>query len=275
MNLKELIQASGCDTGAISGLSSQIIGQMNLLIPSVLVDFSDLPNFEASGKQVNPYLQPIAKESLRRAIQENGSKKLKINSAYRTVAQQYFIYSKWQKGLCFSKAAQPGLSNHEDGLALDISNFDDWITVLEKHGWDWFGSGDKVHFSFVRSGVRDDIGNIGLKAFQQLWNKFNPSDTIKDDGLFGDKTSKRLDLSPIDGFPTFRTLKIKSPLIQGDDVREVQQALVKGGFLTFANVNGDYDDATKTAVEQFQSQKHLGIDGVVGRQTRKELGLPT
>ncbi|NJM28313.1 MAG: peptidoglycan-binding protein [Pseudanabaena sp. RU_4_16] len=78
-----------------------------------------------------------------------------------------------------------------------------------------------------------------------------------------------MDLSPIDGFPSFRILKIKSPLMQGDDVREVQQALVLGGFLTLANVNGDYDDTTKTAVEQFQSQMHLGIDGVVGDKHEK------
>ena len=61
------------------------------------------------------------------------------------------------------------------------------------------------------------------------------------------------------------------PLVQGDDVRQVQQALVKAG--SNIQVDGFFGNDTDKAVRQFQQQKGLTVDGIVGAQTQKVLGL--
>jgi peptidoglycan hydrolase-like protein with peptidoglycan-binding domain len=71
-----------------------------------------------------------------------------------------------------------------------------------------------------------------------------------------------------------RLLKLVAPPMQGDDVRQVQEALVNEGFLTAAQVNSLYDQTTKDAVEAFQKEEELLIDGIVGPQTRRALGIP-
>lgn len=276
--IKEVIEnrsAGTCSTNAVRGLSLQIIDEMNLLIPNVLVNFEDL-NIKANSPAVNPFLQPAAKEALRRAITRR-SATLILTSAYRTVAQQYLLRSWFERGQCdIGDAARPGLSNHEDGLALDTPDFVAWRSALENEGWDWLGDTnpkDPFHFSFVRGGVRDDIGDIGVKAFQQLWNKNNPSNQISVDGIFGPQTANRMEQSPAEGFNAARLLRLVSPLMQGDDVRKVQQALVNAGFLGTGDVNSVYDNATASAVAKFQEQRGLSVDSIVGPQTRRQLGL--
>lgn len=273
--VKQVIATSSdgtCSTSAVRGLSLQIINEMNLLIPNVLVNFEDL-NIKASSSAVNPYLQPAAKEALRQAIKRRNAT-LILNSAYRTVAQQHLLRSWFERGQCgIGLAARPGQSNHEDGLAIDTPDFVAWQSALENEGWDWLGNSDPVHFSFVRGGVRNDIGDIGVKAFQQLWNKNNPSDQISVDGIFGDQTANRMDQSPAEGFNAARLLRLVSPLMQGDDVRKVQQALVNAGLLGTDDVNSVYDDTTASAVAKFQEKRGLGVDSIVGPQTRRKLGL--
>lgn len=274
--VEDIIQSRGCDTSKVRGLSLQIIAEMNLLVPNVLVSIEGL-NVKASSLAVNPYLQPAAKEALRRALTIRG-KTLNINSAYRTIAQQFLLRSWFEMGACdIADAALPGRSNHEDGLALDTSDFDDWIVALENENWEWFGrfSRDKVHFSFSGVGVRSDIGDVGIKAFQQLWNAHNPTDLIDDDGIWGDQTAARLRMSPADGFSTKELLKLIDPNMQGGDISKVQQALVNAGFLAATQVNGVYDSITQVAVKNFQDKNGLGKDGIVGAQTRRLLGLPT
>jgi Putative peptidoglycan binding domain/D-alanyl-D-alanine carboxypeptidase len=276
--IKQVIDSqsnSTCSTSTVRGLSLQIIDEMNLLIPNVLVNFDDL-NIKASSSAVNSFLQPAAKEALRRAIKRRQAM-LELTSAYRTVAQQYLLRSWFERGQCgIGAAAKPGLSNHEDGLALDTSDFNAWRSALEAEGWDWLGDtnpNDPFHFTFVRGGVRDDIGDIGVKAFQQLWNKNNPADSISVDGDFGPQTATRMDQSPAEGFNAARLLKLVSPPMQGDDVRKVQQELVNAGLLGAGDVNSIYDNTTASAVAKFQEQRGLGVDSIVGPQTRRQLGI--
>jgi hypothetical protein len=275
--VQDVIIAGVVDTGRVAGLSRQILTEMNSLadIGNVLFSFDDLENvvFKTGepGRKVNPFLQLPAKEALRAALRDNKDKKLVINSAYRTVAQQHILYQLHLQGEV-GKAARPGLSPHEDGLALDVDNFRDWIRILERYGWQYLGDdlpNDPWHFSF--NGGRNDIGNIGVKAFQRLWNKHNPGDQIKDDGDFGGRTAERMNKSPIDGFPLFRLLKLNTPPLEGEDVRVVQEALVKAGFLDASKVNNFYDAETVKAVEAFQKDRGLVVDGKVGPNTRRVL----
>ncbi|MEG4574685.1 peptidoglycan-binding protein [Microcoleus sp. N3A4] len=259
-----------CGTQDVKQLSLQVIDEMNLLIPNVLVSFDDL---DVSGKEatVNFFLQPKAKESLRRAIKRRGVT-LRLNSAYRTVVQQHILFS-WQGSECVAIAAKPGRSNHEDGLAIDTPDFEEWIPALEAEGWQNLGVHDPVHFTYMGGGVRDDIGDIGVKAFQILWNKHNPKDLIGEDSDYGPETAARLDRSPANGFAIARLLKLISPPMKGEDVRKVQQALLKEGLLEAQQMNGIYNEATKLAVEIFQKREGLGIDGIIGPQTRRALKM--
>jgi hypothetical protein len=196
-----------------------------------------------------------------------------VTSAYRTVAQQFLLRSQFERHLCgIPAAARPGRSNHEDGLAIDIPGFAEWRAVLEEHGWRWLGPSDRVHFTFMGGGTRDDIGNIGVRAFQRLWNKHNAQDRIAEDGDFGAQTATRLAVSPAEGFAGARFLLLEEPPLQGEDVRRVQQALANAGIAV--EVDGIFGPATKAAVEQFQQREELAVDGIVGTATLKELGLP-
>jgi hypothetical protein len=169
--------------------------------------------------------------------------------------------------------AKPGRSNHEDGFAIDTPDWREWRSALEAEDWDHFGDPDPVHFTFIGGGVRDDIGNIGVKAFQSLWNKHNPNDQIDVDGDYGAQTAARLNRSPANGFPRARILKLLTSLMEGEDVRKVQQILVRKELLEVTQVNGIYNEATKLAVEIFQRREGLAVDGQVGPQTRKALGI--
>jgi Putative peptidoglycan binding domain/D-alanyl-D-alanine carboxypeptidase len=274
MVLVKDINLNDCQTGTavVRGLSRQIIAQMNLIIPNVLVNFEDL-NVADTNPNLNLFLQPAAKEALRLAIKDRGGIEIKISSAYRTCAQQFILFRQFKAGnLCgILKAARPGRSNHEDGLAIDVPDFDNWRSALRKYGWQWFGTGDPVHFTYTGGGTRDDIGNIGVKAFQRLWNKNNSSDRITEDGQFGPQTEKRLLRSPVDGFEGMRILMLTQPPMRGEDVRRVQEALIEFGFTL--NPDGIFGPATDKAVRKFQMDNDLAVDGIVGPATLRELGI--
>ena len=267
-----MIQARNVDTGRVSGLSRQIIAQMNTLQTGILINFESLPGISSSGEtHLNLYLQAGAKETLRAALREGTSKqpnlKMTINSAYRTVAQQHVLYQAFRRDpKLIPLAAKPGNSNHENGLAIDVSNYSVWKPYLLAHGWQWLGGNDPVHF-FENNG-RDDVNNLGVKAFQTLWNKYHPTDLMTVDGNFGDQTAAKMDRSPIAGFSTTTVFRLGDT---GATIDRIQQNLTRAGFPT--PVTGMYDRETQAAVAKFQTQKGLSADGTVGAMTLKALGI--
>ena len=64
-----------------------------------------------------------------------------------------------------------------------------------------------------------------------------------------------------------RTLKLTAPVMQGEEVRQLQDALKIAGI----NIEPDgfFGNDTDKAVKQFQQQKGLTADGSVGAETRK------
>lgn len=70
---------------------------------------------------------------------------------------------------------------------------------------------------------------------------------------------------------TERLLRLRTPNLQGEDVREVQEALVKAGIPV--DLDGFYGPNTEQAVRKFQQRENLKIDGMVGPATRAALGL--
>ncbi len=193
-------EVTGCSLAAVRGLDTQIIDEMNCVAPNSLVNFADL-NVELGGSSTWALLQPSAREGFRRAIARRGQR-FRVNSAYRTIAQQYLLYRWYQQGVCgIGLAAPPGSSNHQSGLAVDVSDYTGWRPHMEAEGWDWLGNSDPVHFDYRGGGTRD-IRGTAILAFQRLWNRNHPNDRIAEDGDYGPQTEGKLRQSPPGGFPT-------------------------------------------------------------------------
>ena len=158
-------EAGGCSTSIVNALSAQLIEEINCLRPNTLRDFTG-PNMSL-GPAVWPFLQGDGPEDLAAAIDARGQT-IQINSALRTLPQQYLLYRWHQQGRCnIRAAARPGRSRHESGLAIDISNNSAWRTSLANQRFDWFGAGDPVHFDYI-GGNTTDLAGLSILAFQQL-----------------------------------------------------------------------------------------------------------
>lgn len=59
---------------------------------------------------------------------------------------------------------------------------------------------------------------------------------------------------------------------KGEDVARLQEALTKAGVFKGA-VDGNFGRGTRAAVEDYQKANKLKVDGVVGRETLKLLGI--
>ena len=263
-------ETPGCSTKACNALSQQLIHQMNIMFPNIIVSFDEL-NVNLKGAAF-PYLQAPAKVALAKAIQERG-RTMTINSGYRTIAQQLLLFN-WGRSCGYNVVARPGRSNHQSGLAIDINDHAGWRPYLQRQGWKWFGNSDRVHFDYIGAGAKD-IRSQTMKAFQQIWNNNNPEHKIQVDGQWGPNTERSLNNSPAYGFKKApwdeqpRLLKVTTPMMEGSDIFKIQQTLNNKGF----NINPDgyYGNDTKTVVEQFQAQAGIDVDGIVGNDTRTAL----
>lgn len=262
--------APGCSTSIVNGLSQQLIHQMNIILPDALVSFDEL-NVDL-GNAAWAYLQPPARRALEAAIQERGVR-LKVNSGYRTIAQQLLLY-RWGGGCNYHIVAKPGRSNHQSGLAIDIDDYAGWHDYLKRHGWKWYGPGDEPHFDYVGSGRRD-IRGTAMLAFQKLWNKNNPNDRIAEDSTYGPQTESRLNKTLVDGFKIApwdekpRLLRLCRPLLQGSDVLRLQEALKAAGYAV--DVDGYFGSQTAEIVKEYQKAQGLTVDGIVGPLTLAKL----
>jgi hypothetical protein len=186
--------SSACTTAVVLGLSRQIADEISCINPTGLVPFSPKSNLTITSNAVLPYLSAGAKSSIEAVA---STRTVQVNSAFRTVAQQYLLYRWYQTGRCgISIAARPGRSNHESGRALDLANYSSVSSSLTSRGWSRV-AGDAVHFDHLAS---SDIRGQDVRAFQRLWNRNNPSDKISEDGAYGPQTEARLAKAPATGF---------------------------------------------------------------------------
>lgn len=66
----------------------------------------------------------------------------------------------------------------------------------------------------------------------------------------------------------------KGNIMIGADVRIVQEALIKRGYdCGRMGADGEFGQLTKSAVMSFQADNGLSVDGIVGEETLKSLGL--
>lgn len=272
-----------CSTSGIRALDLQLIAQIQKIAPGLLSRFDYLP--VSIGAGCHPYLQTCAVKALDKAIAASRGRAMKINSAYRTVAQQAVLHRHYQYRRCGIRAAAlPGRSNHETGLAIDIEDAAGWRPYLERFGWDWIGSFEPMHFDFEGAGRRE-MSYLSILAFQQLYNCNNPKSKIAEDGVWGVKTNLALMQTLVTGFSSDNVIEkpittylqkgYKTPSLRwkdkGDRVVALQKALNHQGIKI--EVDGDFGNKTLEAVKTFQKQQGLVDDGVVGMATRRALGL--
>jgi hypothetical protein len=186
-----------CSTSMVIALSRQVAEEVDCLMPGQLVPFEEIHGIVFNGGAILPYLDQEAVDDLYAAAIAGG-RPLRVNSAFRSVVQQYLLRAWFEQGRCgITAAALPGQSNHESGRALDIDNWSEWIGDLADHGWDHTVPGDDVHFDHLSS---PDIRGADVLAFQRLWNRNHPGDVIDEDGEYGPMTASKIASAPAEGF---------------------------------------------------------------------------
>lgn len=189
---------ASCSTTSVKGLATQLVEEIQCLRPGTMKKIAGTPGLSL-GPAVFPYLQTPAANALVAAQKARGAT-LSINSGLRTLPQQYLLYRWYQTGRCgIGLAAKPGTSNHESAVAVDVADNAAWRTTMQARGFRWLGASDPVHFDYTGGGAVD-LRGLSVKAFQRLWNRNHPSDTIAEDGIYGPATESRLAKSPVGGF---------------------------------------------------------------------------
>jgi peptidoglycan hydrolase-like protein with peptidoglycan-binding domain len=102
-------------------------------------------------------------------------------------------------------------------------------------------------------------GSFGAMTKRAV-ERFQAANQLEPDGVVGAQTLALL---------RQRVLFLSEPPMRGDDVTEIQQALMRQRLLTQAD--GVFGAGTKRAVEAFQARVGLKPDGVIGPRTRQIL----
>jgi hypothetical protein len=192
--------AGSCSTESVDALSRQIIDQARCIKPNDFVALPKRPNLVMAA-HVYPYLEVGTRDHLLKALDAHTSATMTINSALRTVAQQYLV-SHWAASkICgVQLATPPGESNHEIGTALDIAEAAKWRPALEAQEFRWLGTSDRVHFDYKGGGAAPPHSATDVLAFQKLWNRNHKEDAIPENGQYSPATEQRLKKAPPGGF---------------------------------------------------------------------------
>ncbi|WP_138497507.1 peptidoglycan-binding protein [Nostoc sp. PA-18-2419] len=172
------------------------------------------------------------------------------------------------------------MSNHLIGHAIDMN-----IDI----GGKLFTSHELGDFNSLPPAIKVFITDIRNHPVLRWGGDFSPPDTVHiDDGLNFHNSNIWKQKFPIiqsdltgltqpgiRAVNSPRLLLLTTPLMEGDDVKAVQEKLIGQGFnLGITGADGLFGPATSKAVMKFQEQEDLQpIDGIVGDKTREALGL--
>lgn len=202
---------SSCSTISVKGLSLQLMDQMNCLEPGLMKSFEGAPSI-TYGASVFPFQQGPATDVFT-AVAANNPGTITVNSALRTIPQQYLLYQWYVRGLCNANlAARPGQSNHNGGLAVDINDGPTWRSKLRPQSYIDNVSGEPWHFYYSGPGGKD-VRSTSVLAFQQLYNYNFPENPLVEDGAYGPMTEAALRASPANGFTAKPRCEATSSLV--------------------------------------------------------------
>ncbi len=179
-----------CSTAGVVGVSRQLVDTQICMFPGVFVNVAPHAGVTLSESRIFSLAQASARTALWNAAAVTP---IRINSMFRTLADQYVLYHSGGCGL----AATPGNSNHETGIAVDLANWSAAQRAMTNAGCRHpYPGSDDVHFDCPGSDRRAD----SVRAFQRLWNVNNTGDRIDEDGAYGPMTAARVARSPAGGF---------------------------------------------------------------------------
>lgn len=126
----------------------------------------------------------------------------------------------------------------------------------------YFQGGDveALQQALKRVGAGVVIDGVFGPATKLAVERFQSANRLVADGVVGAQTVALL---------SQRVLYLTQPPMTGGDVRVVQQALIKAGITV--TTDGIFGPGLKAAVEYFQAQSGLTVDGVVGPKTLRIL----
>lgn len=155
----------------------------------------------------------------------------------------------------------------------------------------WYGSanrGDIVLFDWGQDGVSDHIGFIERIDSHNTFTTIEGNTSASSNSNGGEVQRRTRYMSQIRGFgrPLYDAtnssiiinssswidsgsphLYLTSPLMSSSLVKKVQEALVAKGYSLPSGIDSKYGPETKAAVEKFQNNEHLEVDGEVGELT--------
>jgi peptidoglycan hydrolase-like protein with peptidoglycan-binding domain len=142
------------------------------------------------------------------------------------------------------------------------------------HGEDVRAVQNKLNSLGYNAGSADGyFGNNTKNAVQS----FQRARGLSADGIVGPDTWNKLFSSSSSGGSSssgnsnyHRLLKVRSPLMHGEDVRAVQNKLNSLGY-NAGSADGYFGNNTKNAVQSFQRARGLSADGIVGPDTWNKL----
>jgi MYXO-CTERM domain-containing protein len=182
--------AGGCTTEGTEGLSQELVRSHLCAFPGAVAEFTPHPSITLTHPRVHPLGTSETVAAIRAAADRTP---LVVTSAFRTLVEQYLLYEGGGCGL----AAVPGNSNHQSGLAVDLSNWEAARSSMLAAGCTHpYPTSDPVHFDCPGS----DMRSASVLVFQRLWNVAHPEDRIAEDGVYGPMTRARLGRSPAAGF---------------------------------------------------------------------------
>jgi peptidoglycan hydrolase-like protein with peptidoglycan-binding domain len=114
------------------------------------------------------------------------------------------------------------------------------------------------------AGYQFPADSIECKSLVELFlNDYNIEKTISKENLWLELLNHGYDLGD-------RILNFSNPILRGSDVEELQEMLSRLGFYS-EPINSEYTKELMKAVEAFQENRGLGVDGVVGLNTAIEI----
>ena len=119
--------AGGCTTAGVEGLSEQLVDSHLCAFPGSVAEFTPHPNITLTSSRVHPLGTSETVAAVRAAADVTP---LSVNSAFRTLVEQYLLYEEGGCGL----AAVPGNSNHQTGRALDLGNYTAARSAMQANG---------------------------------------------------------------------------------------------------------------------------------------------
>jgi len=239
---------------------------------------------------LNPYLSRLAARDL--ALDNDPTLRNILHDAggdpvMHDVQNQFFDSVYWNPAV--QSAANLGFNDPlSTAVVYDSCIHGSWQKVRDKTNAQFGAAGVKGERPWIENYVKTRKNWLGsspnpllqrtvyrMESFEQmiasaLWDLKLPL-RVRGVTIDADALEERTPVVASADDNTQRTLYLTTPLMSGNDIKAMQEALKKTGIPVDAD--GVFGQETDTAVRTFQRSKGLKPDGVVGPATRAALGL--